>query len=744
MLQRPRRRCEGTAMGAIVLDLRPGLGIGPFTIGMPICEAFAQIEQEPNIYDVVHVKFYDEEPLKLDIVISFPDHGFHLRFDPWSQRLRLVEIFDIKRLQMRYATSLIGGPSTLATFVAVYALFGPTFPGIYDKDRGVYTLFYPGLSFSFPIPSQYTDCCHNREVELPLEFPDGTTPVTCRVSIYDSSTDKKVGVGSLMDKASAPPLPVGSLYMEEVHVKDVWTELGRPCGIHQKQVDQMVIHSGLDPRPRTTLCGDYFYNYFTRGLDILFDGQTHKIKKFVLHTNYPGHADFNSYIKCNFAIFASDLGGSYQDVNNCKRRITPSTKWEQVKEILGDSGRAAIQTQGSTSNPFGSTFVYGYQNAAFEVMKNGYIATQGRIRRVLAFLAFSSLCLSPIRCSRRRPCCCRHSPPQNPVNTAVFSPFIFHHPPPGLPIFSQKIFTLFSAISFFAGSELSWSSAAKMTSVSGLTGSPSRFCFQIPARSSGSLQGRVSNFPHGWKPAGKNELLRVESRSYWNGFAQRLNARKTHLIKFAVDASYGDMSNEPTAIFPRINVRDPYKRLGISREASEDEIQGARNFLIRQYAGHKPSVDAIESAHDKIIMQKFYDRKNPKIDFKKKYREVNQSRVVQAVRNRFRTPSTNFILKTSIAFLVLAALTVLFPTEEGPTLQVALSLLATIYFVHDRLKSKLRAFLYSAGSFAFSWLFGTFLMVSVVPPLLKGPRSFEVTTSLITYVLLWVSSTYLK
>lgn len=33
MQQRPRRRCEGTAMGAIVLDLRPGLGIGPFSLG---------------------------------------------------------------------------------------------------------------------------------------------------------------------------------------------------------------------------------------------------------------------------------------------------------------------------------------------------------------------------------------------------------------------------------------------------------------------------------------------------------------------------------------------------------------------------------------------------------------------------------------------------------------------------------------------------------------------------------------
>lgn len=161
----------------------------------------------------------------------------------------------------------------------------------------------------------------------------------------------------------------------------------------------MVIHSASDLRPRTTLCGDYFYNYFTRGLDILFDGQvcnlhhafvsiqcataqlimetptcllyfqTHKIKKFVLHTNFPGHADFNSYIKCNFVIHGSDckqsficiavfslvlmyhinflceirenlflafpaVGGSFQEVNNSKQRvITPSTKWEQVKVI---------------------------------------------------------------------------------------------------------------------------------------------------------------------------------------------------------------------------------------------------------------------------------------------------------------------------------------------------------------------------------------------------------------------------
>ena len=31
-----------------------------FVSGMPICEAFAQIEQQPKIYDVVHVKYFDE------------------------------------------------------------------------------------------------------------------------------------------------------------------------------------------------------------------------------------------------------------------------------------------------------------------------------------------------------------------------------------------------------------------------------------------------------------------------------------------------------------------------------------------------------------------------------------------------------------------------------------------------------------------------------------------------------------
>ncbi|KAL2246514.1 UNVERIFIED_CONTAM: Protein CHAPERONE-LIKE PROTEIN OF POR1, chloroplastic [Sesamum indicum] len=265
---------------------------------------------------------------------------------------------------------------------------------------------------------------------------------------------------------------------------------------------------------------------------------------------------------------------------------------------------------------------------------------------------------------------------------------------------------------------------------SGLTYCPLRYSLGSPTRGPGSHKKHVAFFPD-FRTS--KDLLYLPR----NGLAASTwrYKRRTPSLKCAMDATFGDATNDSTdvssdlclvwclrgfffvwqwqlyvvsvtsefsslfillgtAIFPRINVNDPYKRLGISREASEDEIQAARNFLIQTYGGHKPSVDAIESAHDKIIMQKFYERKNPKINIKKKVREVTQSRYVQAVASRFRTPSTSVIIKTSIAFIALGLLTVLFPTEEGPTLQVAISLIITVYFIYDRLKSKLRAFLY--------------------------------------------------
>lgn len=64
------------------------------------------------------------------------------------------------------------------------------------------------------------------------------------------------------------------------------------------------------------------------------------------------------------------------------------------------------------------------------------------------------------------------------------------------------------------------------------------------------------------------------------------------------------LPEEPLQIFPRLKERDPYKLLGIDREASFEEIQDARNFLYEQYKQHEPSREAIELAFDTVLQAK--------------------------------------------------------------------------------------------------------------------------------------------
>ena len=45
-------------------------------------------------------------------------------------------------------------------------------------------------------------------------------------------------------------------------------------------------------------------------------------------------------------------------------------------------------------------------------------------------------------------------------------------------------------------------------------------------------------------------------------------------------------------MFPRLNERDPYKCLGISKEASYEEIQDARNYLVETYKVGGKLIDA--------------------------------------------------------------------------------------------------------------------------------------------------------
>ncbi|KAK4490659.1 hypothetical protein RD792_001350 [Penstemon davidsonii] len=157
----------------------------------------------------------------------------------------------------------------------------------------------------------------------------------------------------------------------------------------------------------------------------------------------------------------------------------------------------------------------------------------------------------------------------------------------------------------------------------------------------------------------------------------------------AVDTPYeGNFSK-----FPRVNVWDPYKRLGISTDASEEEVWSARNFLLNQYASHERSAESIEAAFEKLLMTSFKNRKKTKINLKTKLKKkVEESPPwVKNLLSFVEVPPPVIILRRLFLFSFMACWSVMNSAEVGPAFQVALSLAACIYFLNDKNKNLPRA-----------------------------------------------------
>jgi len=214
------------------------------------------------------------------------------------------------------------------------------------------------------------------------------------------------------------------------------------------------------------------------------------------------------------------------------------------------------------------------------------------------------------------------------------------------------------------------------------------------------------------------------------------------LVCRAMDASF----DSTPQVYPRLNVRDPFKRLGVSSDASTEEIREAKNYLTEQYYNHERSREAIEAAYEKIIMESYRARKASKINLKSSLKaKVDESPPwVRGLLSLVEVPKKEVIGQRAALFFLLGVWSVFNPAEGGPAFQVAVSLAACVYFINDRLKSLGRAFVLGVGALAVGWLFGSVLIPVVPTVLIPRSWSLELTTALISYVFLWFSCTFMK
>ncbi|XP_062514586.1 phagosome assembly factor 1-like isoform X2 [Corticium candelabrum] len=386
-------------------------------LGMTVCQAVKTLKSQNQTIRSVQILYNQQEPLLQDIVIDLSENGIRYKFDAITQRLKIIEIYDLTKVKLRYGGSHFNLPENIPpTYRKIEESFGATFLHEHDQTHQRLVLSFRGISFMFPTDANYKSLESRKLADLDIS-PEILSLIVSRIFIYS---------GSKFNSSSAPDLPIscydGHTYAAEVLVvrnsgkvkglrfnlslevavargsselsqefreefvpfgsscEDVIRMLGTPCKVFSKDEDKMVIHDPSPHKLQHSYYSDYFFNYFTLGVDVLFDAESHTAKKFVLHTNVPGHYDFEIYHRCNFIIkLKAPLNDTADLLGDDEMEVTPSVKWNIIQTFLNmpDVRPVVLNRPSSTNtiNPFGPTFCYVVEDIIFEVMANGYIAS---------------------------------------------------------------------------------------------------------------------------------------------------------------------------------------------------------------------------------------------------------------------------------------------------------------------------------------------------------------------------------
>jgi len=299
----------------------------------------------------------------------------------------------MQKAHTTYSTTPISGGANVPTASLINHLFGPTYPGRYDQDTGLYFLHYPGLTFIFRVTPEFAEQCADSPT-LPSEFADGSQPQAFRILLHSTNH----AMASAMPNATMPPLvatlpKAESLYFEPITVvlgshisfnkrnlnigfgalpQQLLANLGAPSAVVQNRRNLTTEASPMAARTaQPGGLGVYIFNYTHLGIDFVFDYISHTLQKIILHTNMPSHPDFSLYSKCNFSI---DVGITRKG-SSTATKITADSRWSDIERLLGAAESQMTRSESDTPHPFGSTAFRGYEAAVFEVMANEHLAS---------------------------------------------------------------------------------------------------------------------------------------------------------------------------------------------------------------------------------------------------------------------------------------------------------------------------------------------------------------------------------
>ncbi len=201
---------------------------------------------------------------------------------------------------------------------------------------------------------------------------------------------------------------------------------------------------------------------------------------------------------------------------------------------------------------------------------------------------------------------------------------------------------------------------------------------------------------------------------------------------------------------------NPYEQLGVTEDASFDEIQAARSRLLDRSSEDARQSEAVEMAYDAVLMDRLRLRQEGRIKVPEKIRfperspevavEASKKPQVQLpdwLRDSLETPERDDLLWPSVVFGVGGILSVALPPAQEPTLQLllALGVGGCFYFMNRKTGQFGRSAAITAIAFVASLAIGAGLgSIPAIAGVLGGTQ----VTALVTFVGLWVTACFVR
>jgi hypothetical protein len=205
--------------------------------------------------------------------------------------------------------------------------------------------------------------------------------------------------------------------------------------------------------------------------------------------------------------------------------------------------------------------------------------------------------------------------------------------------------------------------------------------------------------------------------------------------------------------------QNPYEQLGVTEEASFEEIQDAKQRLIQQYPNDSKILESIEAAYDSVIMDRLRMRQEGKIKVPDRIRFPE--RLVTApveskpiairkslpwLQRSIDTPSAKDIGIPGLIYAALAGITLLVPDRAGSLspLLLALGVFVNLYFFNRKERHFGRAVLFTLGGLVLGVALGAGLVGLIATANLGSFVSAHQMYSLVTFLIFWVISSFFR